>query len=167
MTIKRLVMITAMVSIVVVQETLLTILPNIQLTVLLLFLFSSVLSFKESLVLVFVYVFADSLIMGSLYPLQIAPLIIAWSLIPMMNHSFLKNIKNEYIIGITGMMFSFLYGLVFIPFRALEVGVFNFKAYFVADLPFEIIMAISSLLTIIWLYRPLKKVLDQFTKTLA
>jgi energy-coupling factor transport system substrate-specific component len=43
------------------------------------------------------------------------------------------------------------------PFAVMMTGV-SPVAYLVADLPFQIIMALSNFLTILWLYPPLKKV---------
>jgi hypothetical protein len=37
-------------------------------------------------------------------------------------------------------------------------------AYWVADIPFEIMLALSSFLTILWLYQPSIKVLKQILK---
>ncbi len=57
-------------------------------------------------------------------------------------------------------VFGFVYGWVFIPFRMLQLGIDELWPYLLADLPFEIIMATTGLLTVLWIYKPLYNIMN-------
>lgn len=148
------------VTILFVQEQLLVILPNIQFTTMLLVLFASLFTLKENIVMIIVYVFLDSLYMGALNPLYMTPMLIGWMLIPISYNLLLRKTHNEIILAFFGLLFGFIYGWVFIPFRMLELGISEFWPYLLLDIPFEILMALSNFLTILWLYKPLYRTLS-------
>jgi len=161
MSIQKMLMIAAAVTIIFVQEQILLIAPNVQFTVLLIILFSTIFTFKESTVMIVVYVILDSLYMGALNPFYMTPMLIAWMIIPMMYHTVLRRTNNEYILAVFALFFGFVYGWVFIPFRMIQYGVNIAWPYLLADIPFEIIMAIVGFGTVLVGFKPLKKVLDQ------
>jgi hypothetical protein len=148
------------VPIIVVQEELLLVLPNVQFTVLLIILFSSIFTLKESVIMIFVYVLIDSMYMGALNPLYMIPMLISWTLIPIAYHTILRRTDNEIYLALFAFLFGFVYGWVFIPFKIIEQGITQVYPYFIADLPFEIIMATVGFITVILLFKPLKRVLD-------
>ncbi len=160
-TLKRMIFVAMAATILFVQEQLLTILPNVQLTVLLLVLFSSVLTFRETMTVIFVHVILDSLFMGAFYPFYMAPMFIGWSLIPIAYHTVLRRTTNDFKLAVFGLVHAFLYGWTFIPFVMIQTGIYNFWPYLIADLPFEIIMGVSSFITILWLFKPLHKMLSR------
>ncbi len=143
-----------------VQEQLLIIVPNVQFTTLLIVLFSSVFKFRETVAIITVYVFFDNLYMGSFHPLYTPPMFLAWLLIPISYHTVLRRTKSEVKLAVFGFVFGFVYGWVYIPFRILEFGITDLWPYFLADLPFEVIMAVSNFATILWLFTPLHKTLE-------
>ncbi len=152
------------VTILFVQEQLLTFLPNIQFTVLLLVLYASLFTFRENMALIFVHVLLDNLYMGTFNPFYMTPMFIGWTLIPIAYHTFLKETTSEVKLAIFGLGFGFVYGWVYIPFYMLQTGMTDsqaFYAYLIADIPFEIIMAASSFFTILWLYKPLYAILSK------
>lgn len=161
MSVKRMLMIASSVAIIFVQEQALLFLPNVQFTVLLIILFSSVFTFKESTLMILVYVFLDSLYMGALNPFTVVPLVIAWMLIPIAYNSILRRSNNEFVLAIFALFFGFIFGWVFIPFNMIQTGIMNPLPYLIADLPFEAIMAGTGFLTVVWAYKPLKIVMNQ------
>lgn len=151
---KRLILIAMLTTITLVLEQALVVIPNVQLTTLLIVLFSVHFKLKESLIMIVVYVFLDSMWMGSLNLLYIIPMIIGWSFIPLGIHLFFKKPINIYKLATFGMVMGFVYGWTFMPFNVLMTGV-SIDVYLLADLPFQIIMGITNYLTILWLYQPL------------
>jgi energy-coupling factor transport system substrate-specific component len=143
------------IAILFVQEQVLAFLPNIQFSVVLLIVYSSVFSKKEMFVLIFVYVFLDSMYYGGLNPFYMIPMLLAWSLIPIIHHSVLHHTKNEYVLAIFALFFGFIYGWMFIPFHMIQTSIMNPIPYLVGDLLFEVIMGTTGFLSVLWVYRPL------------
>ncbi len=158
---KKMLMISLSIAILFTQEQLLMFLPNIQLTVLLIIVFTSVYTFKESIILITAYVLLDSLFMGGFNIFYMVPMLLAWYLIPISYHTFLRKTNNELKLGLFALLFGFVYGWMFIPFNMLQTGINNFLPYLIADIPFELIMATTGFLTVFWLYKPLYDVLNE------
>ncbi|MCK5761314.1 MAG: hypothetical protein KAH16_00295 [Candidatus Izimaplasma sp.] len=156
---KRLLMIALSIAIIFTQEQFLMFIPNVQLTVLLIILFTSVFSFKESIMMITAYVFLDSLYMGGFNVFYMVPMMLAWYLIPLSYHSILRKTNSEIKLAIFAFIFGFVYGWMFIPFNMIQTGIPNFYPYLLADLPFEGIMATTGFLTVLWIYKPLYNVL--------
>lgn len=156
---KRLLFVSLSIAIIFTLEQALMFLPNIQLTTLLIILFVSFFTFKESIIMVSVYVIIDNLYLGGFNVFYMMPMFIAWNLIPILYHTVLLKTKNEYILAGFGVIFGFIYGWIFIPFVMIQTGIDNFLPYLIADIPFEVLMALSNFLTILWLYKPLYKVI--------
>ena len=160
MSVKRMLFIAISVSIIFVQEQLLVFLPNIQFTVLLIILFSSIFTFKESVTMILVYVLLDSLYMGAMSPFTVLPLVIGWMLIPISYNTILRRTENEYILAIFALVFGFVFGWVFIPFNMIQTGISNPLPYLIADIPFEALMAGCGFFTVIYVFKPLKQTLN-------
>lgn len=167
MPLKRMIMLAMAVTILFVQEQLLMFLPNIQFTTLLVILFVTVFTFKESLVMIGVYVFLDNLFLGGLNPVYTPAMLIAWSLIPVLWHTVLRKTTHVRTLAFFGLVFGFLYGWVFIPFTMIQVGIHDIRPYLLADLPFELMMAGSNFVTILWLFEPLRAVFMREMPTLS
>ncbi|MFP4286425.1 MAG: hypothetical protein ACLFRI_01900 [Candidatus Izemoplasmataceae bacterium] len=161
MALKRLIFLAMCITILFVQEQLLILIPNVQFTTLLVVLYAALFTFKENVLIIMVYVFLDNLALGTLYPLMMAPMFIAWMIIPISYHTFLRKTKNVYILAFFGILFGILYGFVFVPFRMIEQEVFDIWAYIIADIPFQIVMALSNFITILWLFTPLYNTLNK------
>ncbi len=158
---KRLLMISLSLAILFTQEQLLLFLPNVQFSVLLIILFVSVYNFKESMILITAYVFLDSLYLGGFNVFYMIPMLLAWYIIPISYHTILFKTKNEVTLAIFALVFGFIYGWMFIPFNMIQTGITNFIPYLIADIPFELIMATTGFLTVLWLFKPLYKVLTE------
>lgn len=154
MNIRKITLMGALMSLLLVQEQLLTFLPNIQFSTLLILIFVSHFSFKQSLTLIFVYVVLDSLWMGAINPFYMVPMFVGWSVIPVAYHTLLRRTQNPRVLAFFGLVMASLYGFVFMPFAVFQTGV-SMSVYLVADIPFQILMALSNFFTILWLYEPL------------
>lgn len=163
MNLRRMLLISVSVPIIIVQEYALVSLPNIQFTVLLIILFSTIFTFKESIIMIFVYVLLDSLLMGAFNPLYMIPMFLGWSVIPLVLNTVLKNTRNELTLAFFAFVFGFIYGWMFIPFRMMQYGVTILTPYLIADLPYEIVMAVVGFVTVLLAYKPLYKVLHLTT----
>lgn len=159
MSTKKMMMIAVSIAIVFTQEQLLVFLPNIQFTVLLLIVFSSVFSFKEMMILIIGYVLLDSMYMGGLNPFYMTPMLLGWMLIPIAYHTVLRKTTNEVLLSVFAFIFGILYGLIFIPFQVIQYGVTTLWPYLVNDIPFQLIMAFTGTITVLWMYKPLHKLL--------
>jgi hypothetical protein len=160
---KKMLMIAISIAIIFTQEQLLMFLPNIQFTVLLIIVFTSVYSFKETMILITGYVFLDSMYMGGLNPFYVTPMLIAWYLIPIAYHTVLRKTKNEVSLSIFAFIFGIAYGLVFIPFQMIQFGITTLWPYLLNDIPFELIMAFTGTLTVLWMYKPLYNLMNEIT----
>jgi hypothetical protein len=153
MTVRRMIIIATMITIVVALEQLMVVLPNIQLTIVLLMVFISVLNLPESLILVLVYTILDNIIGGiSIY---FVPMLFAWSLYAIVVY-YLKNNHHRLIIfgAVFPIFFSIILGVPYIVINGLDP-----LGYFIADIPFTVIFIVNNLLTVAWLYPILQKTL--------
>jgi len=159
-TIKNICQIALLTVILFVQEELLTVLPNIQLTFFLIILYSKVLGFRKTVTIVPIYLLLDCLVMGALNPIFIIFQLIGWMLIPILVCSVFKKIDNNIILAIISILFSLLYSWIMIIPNIIVLQI-DFRAYLIADLPFEGLLAGSSFLSTLLLYNPLKNVLGK------
>lgn len=143
-----------------VQEQVFSFLPNIQLTVFFLVLYSKVFGFKKTIIIVIIHTLLDNLVMGSMNFLYFPFMLIGWLVIPCTVCSLLKNNDNNIVLALFGILFSFIYSWLFIIPNVIinEVSVI---AYLSADIVWEIVLAMSSFLTILWLYKPCSKIIQK------
>ncbi len=158
-------MIALSVAILFTQEQIMVFLPNMSFTVLLIIVFVSVYSFKESIILITAYVILDNIYMGGMSPFLVIPMLIGWFLIPISYHTILRKTKNEVHLAIFAFVFGFVYGWVYIPFRMIQFGIAEFWPYLLADILFEVIMASFGFLAVLWLFKPLYNTMDEIMKT--
>lgn len=159
---KDIILLALLTAILFIQEQILSFLPNIQLTVFLIILYSKVFKTKKTIVMVLIYVILDNLFMGSMSLLYTPAMLIGWLIIPITMGTIFKNVEKPLYLGLLGVMYSFIYSFLFIIPNMILTKI-SFAAYMISDIPFEIMLAGSSFITIIWLYEPLKKVLEKLT----
>ncbi len=161
-TIKDLTIIVVSASILFVQQLALSFIPNVQFSVLLVILYTKILGFKKTSLIIIIHVLAVNLLspMGPVVPTLIPAMFIAWMLIPILLSTLLKHVHSAIWLSVFGFVYGFIYGWVFIPFTVWFLDV-PFLPYLIWDIPFEIIMAISNMISILWLYDPLKKAFVQ------
>ncbi|MBN2300408.1 MAG: hypothetical protein JXC31_04375 [Acholeplasmataceae bacterium] len=158
--IKDAALIAVLTSILFVQQLALSFLPNVQFTTLLIVLYAKVIGFKKTSLVVLLHVMAVNILspFGPVIPMQIPAMLIGWFLIPLLLCTVFRKLKTAWALAVFGFFFGFIYGWLFIPVSVFILDV-PFITYFSADIVFELIMAVSNFLTILWLYDPLKKLL--------
>jgi hypothetical protein len=159
-TIKDLTIVVVAASILFVQQLALSFIPNVQFSILLVVLYTRVLGFKKTALIVTIHVIAVNLFspLGPVSPVLMPAMYLAWILIPILLSTVLKKLNSAISLSIFGFIYGFIYGWIFIPFTVWFLDS-PFLPYLIWDIPFEIIMAISNMLSILWLYDPLKKAL--------
>lgn len=155
-------LIAVLASILFVQQLALSFIPNVQFTTLLLILYTRVIGFKRTALVVIIHVMIINILspFGPVLPLQIPAMLIGWLLIPILLSTVFKKMNSVLSLAIFGLVFGFIYGWLFIPVSVFVLNV-PFITYFLADVVFEIIMATSNFLIIFWLYEPLEKLLTE------
>ena len=156
MTVRRLSLIAVLITILFVQEQLLTFIPNVQLTFLLLIVYSTTLPLGYNILIVIIHVLLDNLFMNSFQIQVLLPMLIGY--LPTILLGYLFKNKNEYMLAVIGVIGSITYAL---SFALLNVLFFNTELipYIIADIPFTIVLCMSSALSILFLYKPIKKVI--------
>jgi energy-coupling factor transport system substrate-specific component len=155
-TLHDIIILATLANIIFIFEYALAFLPNIQLTVLLLILYSKVLNLKKAIIVLTVYFILDMLVYGGLLIAYIPFMYIGWLIIPISLNTVFKKVEDSFKLALLAILFSFLYSWVFI---IPSVFIFNipFLGYLIADIPFELTLASSSYLSVIFLYDPLKR----------
>ncbi|MGM9912041.1 hypothetical protein [Floccifex sp.] len=157
---RKLVILAFLSAILTVQEEVLSFLPNIQLTFFLLVLYAKKLNFSDTLFVITLHVLFDNLFVGS-FNLVYTPIMwIGYSFIPILSNTIFKIINTPFKLAITGVLYSLLYCWTFVLGSVFIMNV-PFMSYFIADLPFELILSICTFLSILWLYEPCAKLFDR------
>ena len=141
-----------------VQEELLTLIPNIQFTFLLIMLYGAVLGPKRGSLIVLVHVLLDNLFMSSFTPTVMLPMLVGHEITMLIGY-YLKN-KNLIIKSIGIAVSSIIYAFLFF-ITTIYVYNINPIAYLVADIPFDIILISCNIICVLWLYKPIYKILDE------
>ena len=141
-----------------VQQYALSFLPNVQATVLLLVIYTKMLGFKKSVFIIVIHVIVYNILapFGPVLPLHLVSMTFGYLLIPLLLSTLFKRVNSVLGLALFGFFHGFLYGWSFIPITLFVLDI-PFFEYFLLDLPYEFIMAISSFLTIFWLYDPLMR----------
>ncbi len=158
MKVKDIAIMVMLTAILFVQEELLTLIPNIQFTFLLIMLYGAVLGPKKASLIVLVHVLLDNLFMSSFIPTVILPMLIGHEVTMLIGY-LLKN-KNSIILSIGITIASLVYVALFFITTIFVYNV-NPLAYLIADIPFDVILIACNILCIILLYKPLYKTLNE------
>ena len=140
----RSIAITAMLlAVLIAQEYLLIGIPNVQLTATLIMIYAFFLKNEELYPMVIGYVVLDNVLtpMGGFNPIYLMPMLIAWLLLAYVSKALKHKPTHLKFIWIVG--FGFIYGWIFLPFRAIEMSftISQMFRYLWFDLTFEAIMA--------------------------
>ncbi len=160
MKINDLVIISILTTILFVVEQVLTFIPNVQLTFLLIIIYSKVLKTKKTLFIILIHVLLDNLFMGSFNFMFIPFMFIGYSVIPITLN--LIKIESEIKLAFISVLFSFIYCFLFLIPSVITTGI-KISDYLIADIPFTCILSISSFITVLWLYKPLSNKLIELT----
>lgn len=156
---KRLTMLTLYAAVLVVSDWALSYIPNIQVSMLLVVLLATLVPMRESLPVVTAYVIIDNLLYGGL-TLYTIPMLFSWYGVVLVATLVKKYISSSKAFAILSIPLSVWYAL---PFMGMSVYLYSLDpvAYILADIPFWILMALSSYFTIDLLYSPLHKMLKE------
>ena len=141
-----------------IQEQLLSFIPNVQLTVFLIVLYSKVFKLWQTLLIILIHTLLDNIFMSSFSIYYFPFMLLGWSVIPIIINLFFKKNDNPLTLAFVGMGCSFIYCWSFVIPTAIFTNA-SIVAYLIGDITFEIILAISSFLSILWLYNPCYKLL--------
>lgn len=144
-------------------EQALTFLPNVQLTVFLIVLFSKKLGFTKTTLIVLIHVILDNLVMGSFNIMYFPFMLLGWLVIPLTLTTIFKKASSPITLGFLGILYSFIYSWMFIIPQVLILNI-DVVAYLVGDFWWEVVLALSSFLSILWLYTPCSNLLDRIIK---
>lgn len=145
------------------QEQVLLFLPSVQLTFFLIILFSKTLGLKRSVLIVIIYVFLDNMFMASFNMVYTPFMLLGWLIIPISLNTIFKKVEDSFSLALLAILFSLLYSWIYIIPATMIMNI-KFWPYLMADIPFEIVMCISSFVTTLWLYDPCSKVINKLIK---
>ncbi len=144
-----------------IQEFVLSGLPNISLTFLLVIILTRLVSFEYCILSIISYVLIDNLLMGSLVINYIVPMLISYILLIFIIKLLFSKNDNEIMLGLLGFIFGIIYTLVFAITDSLILDI-NIISYLIAGSMFTLILSINNLITVVWLYKPLSNRLQQY-----
>lgn len=160
LTIRKMIVYAILTAILFVQEQVLSFLPNIQLTVFLIVVYTKVLGGIPTIIITIIHIFLDCILNGGLSPLIFIPMCIGWMIIPITLGTFFKNVENPLILALFGILYSICYSICFTITNCLFLKI-NVKAYILADIPFVILLSMSSFVSILVLYQPTSMILKK------
>lgn len=141
-----------------VQEELLVFIPNFQFTFLLLAVYVSQFGFKKTSLIVFAHVLLDNIYMGSLTPIVMIPMWLGY-MIYIGIIWLLKN-KNIWLLTLGAILGAYIYSMLFLVTNIVFLKI-NVYLYWIADIPFEIMLISTIAFTMIYLYKPLSRKLGE------
>jgi len=151
MKVKRMVLAAFYMVLIFVQEQAIWFLPNIQFTFMLILLGCQMFTLPEMLLIVSGYVLLDNMIMGSMNIFIVLPMYIGYVVYVLLIKLVFKKTKNVYYLGLVGVLGALIYSWMFIIPTSMLFGI-SIKAYLIADIVFEALLAGSTFLSIIWVY---------------
>ena len=163
LTTRDITLIAILTAILFVQEQALSFIPNFQLTVFLIVLFSKKIGFVNTIIITAIHVLLDNLVMGSFNFIYVPFMLIGWLIIPVLLNTIFKKVNSNILLAVLGVMFSFIYCWIYIIPNCIILQT-DFFSYLIADLIWEILLASSSFITILLLYTPCSNVLDKVLK---
>jgi hypothetical protein len=151
-------------AVIVVLESLMAGIPNVQLTVPLMMVFGALFPKRLFLPFLISYVLIDNftglVLMGSLDPIIVLPMFLGWALLVYGSHA-IRHRPLYWQMGFA-VLFAFVYGWIYVPTHMLRFGIATLWPYLVADFPFELMMAASNLVSVPLIYPLLTKLLKKW-----
>lgn len=150
----------ALTAVLLLQKQLLTFLPNVTLNFFLILLYAKVLGLGRTAAIVTVYLLLDTIIWGSLNPIFTTAQWIGWMWGPLITCTLLKKTENEIPLALANGGFALLYSWTMIVPTALVYTnqIRNLWAYFLTDIPWELMLVVSAFLPTLLLYQPVVKI---------
>lgn len=155
---KMLALVVSLAGILFVQEEVLTFIPNFQFTFLLIACYGATMGIKYGLPIIGIHVILDNIVMGSFNFAIMIPQAIGLTITLIFGYLF-RN-KNEYIVASSIALTALLYCYIYIPFNLCFFNI-DFIPYIIADIPYEIILVVTSFITVLFLYKPIVKTINK------
>ena len=159
MKLRDLLVITFAAVILFVADELLHSIPNVQLSVFFLVLFSRKLKTARTALVIVIYVLLDALYMTAVNPVYMTFMILGWMMTPVLMNTLFARTESELVLALGSILCALAYCWMFAIPNVLIYRM-DFVKYMLADLPFEAILCASSFLSVLWLYRPCSKAWD-------
>ena len=163
-TTKDIALIALMAIILFIQEQILSFVPNVQLTVFFLVLYSKKMGLFKTMLTTIIYVILDNITIGGIGVIYIPFMLIGWLIIPILLNTIFKKVNNFILLSLLGVLFSFVYSWMLIIPSCILFSM-NFFTYILQDLICEVILSTSSFILILLLYKPCSIALDKFNNT--
>ena len=162
MTVKKLCYIVMLTAILFVQEEALTFIPNVQLTFFLIVVYGATIGIVDGSLVVIIHVLLDNLIMGSFTFYVIAPMLIGYEIALILGY-LLRN-KSEFYLALGAGIAGFIYSMIFWGSTVIFFKV-DPVVYIIQDIPFELVLITCNVITVLFLYKPIKKlILEHYPK---
>ncbi len=142
-----------------VQEELLTFLPNIQLTVLFIAVYAAVLPPTLLLPIVIGHVILDNLYMGSFNVLYTPAMLAAW--LTWTAAAYALRRSPLWLKAVASTVFGFVHGWFYALAVSFQFGFQIFWPYLASGISFDVMMAASGLISVIILFPPLRLLLER------
>ncbi len=141
------------------QEYILMGVPNVQFTFALIIIFSVHFNLRKSFLIAFIYVIVDVMLFPSIYAI---PLILAISIIPLLVSLLKRFTRNHIAFSFFAFVYAFIFSWIIALFNMIlmNYNTSQLVSYLIADLPFEIILAASNLVSMLLIFVPLMKILN-------
>ena len=159
--IKNITVISLLTAILFIQEQILSLLPNIQLTFFLLVLYSKKLKFINTSIICFVYVLLDNLFIGNFNILFMIFMLIGLLTIPVLINTIFRKVESNVLLAFLGVVFSLIYSWILI-IPGCIVFEMNYVTHLKADIVWEALLVLSTFLTILFLYDPCARIFDEY-----
>ncbi|HHU79276.1 MAG: hypothetical protein ACOX27_00100 [Caldicoprobacterales bacterium] len=136
----------------------LSFIPNVEIVTLLFILFTVTLGLKRSFFITLVFVSTDILLYG--FSTWVIGYYLIWPLLVLITSMLGRKFNSEYAFAIIGGLFGFLFGAFFAITESFFYGLSYGFAYWVNGLLFDLVHGVSNFIIILFLFKPLKKMLD-------
>lgn len=143
------------------QKEVLAFIPNVQLVIFLLLLYSKKLGVKRSIYIIILYVLIDALLTSSLSFTYTPFMMIGLLFIPLLINTIFKKVERVIDLGLLSVLFSFIYSWIFV-LAFVFIFKMNMINYLIADIYFEIALALSSFISTVLLYKPISRLFDKY-----
>ena len=157
-TVKELCILAFLTVVLFIQEELFTFIPNFQFTFLLLAAYVCVFGYRKTSLIVLAHVLLDNLFMGSLTPIVMIPMWMGYMIY--ISVIWLLRNKRLWAIVLGAVLSVIIYCLLFLVVNAIFLDI-NPYAYWITDIPFEVMLASCTAFTLIYIFRPLSKKLNE------
>lgn len=134
-----------------------TLIPNVQFTFLLITLYGATMGLKWGSLIVLAHVLLDNLFMASFLPTVIIPMFIGYEFTLLFG--FITRGKKVWLITVLCSLSIIIYTQCFALTNIIFYDI-DYVLYMVSDIPFTLLLIIFSSITIIWLYKPLYKIIN-------